>query len=67
MKFTEEQFKKFQDDFIKEASSKANKANKQKQSNHDYSGSEAWRDVKKTAVVMSTAMLVLMSCFIKVE
>ena len=38
-----------------------NKVNKEI---HHYSGAEAWRDVKKTAVITSTAMLTILSCFV---
>jgi len=31
---------------------------------HTYSSHEAWRDVKKTAVITSTAMLTILSCFV---
>ena len=31
---------------------------------HNYSGAEAWRDIKKTAVVTSTAVIVILSCFV---
>ena len=30
---------------------------------HDYSGAEAWRDVKKTAVITSTAVFTVLCCF----
>jgi len=30
---------------------------------HHYSGAEAWRDVKKTAVVTSTAIFTILCCF----
>ena len=31
---------------------------------HHYSSHEAWRDIKKTAVITSTAMLTILSCFV---
>ena len=31
---------------------------------HTYSSHEAWRDIKKTAVITSTAMLTILSCFV---
>tara|TARA_X000001382_G_scaffold2555_1_gene3051 strand:- start:390 stop:566 length:177 start_codon:yes stop_codon:yes gene_type:complete len=37
-----------------------NKVNKEI---HHYSGAEAWRDVKKTAVVTSTAVFTVLCCF----
>jgi hypothetical protein len=30
---------------------------------HHYSGAEAWRDVKKTAVVTTTAVFTVLCCF----
>tara|TARA_R110000796_G_scaffold64104_3_gene148453 strand:+ start:17423 stop:17683 length:261 start_codon:yes stop_codon:yes gene_type:complete len=52
-------------DLLKEQLKKANKI-VEKQI-HSYSGSEAWRDVKKTAVITSTAMLTILSCFVSGE
>lgn len=52
-------------DFLKEQLNKANKiVDKQI---HSYSGAEAWRDVKKTAVISTTAMFTILTCFVSGE
>lgn len=52
--------KKLQDDLKSAVKSVKDSVNKEI---HNYSGAEAWRDVKKTAVVTSTAVFTILCCF----